>query len=499
MTVANGDPYFIVATKQLGLYAQDDYKATRRLTLNLGLRWDKDFNTFGSSLVSNSRTFQELVALNSPISNPYVSKIPGNDNKNISPRIGFAYDVTGAGKHVIRGGYGLYFGNSFQNIPLFMEQQANPTIFQQVFTLSAPGDAVPGTGQSLGQWQFGVSPLPTIAAPSSQLLPGSVGRLMDPNYRNPVTQEFNLGYSWALNRNSVLEVEYVHVLGLHENKTMNIDQKIPDPTQPIGSQCCFRPLDPAFAASTQPELASVRDQQSIGRSQYNGYNFSYRQRLTHHFSLNANYTLAWAYSFDAGGTSFRDYPRLATNPFASYEWGPSTNDERHHVTLSGIWELPLGLQLSPILQFGSARPYELTNSGNTLNTGGGTQLAVVVPTADRTNYLAFSGDNTAAQNCFYGINGVAQACTIAKYDPLRGDPYFELDMRLAKNFKFRERYNLQIVAQAFNLTNRANYGNDFGNSIADPSTFGHPVGFINPTSTVNARSVWGEFGFRFTF
>jgi hypothetical protein len=280
---------------------------------------------------------------------------------------------------------------------------------------------------------------------------------------------------------------------------MNIDQKIPDPTQPIGSQCCFRPLDPAFAASTQPELASVRDEQSIGRSQYNGYNFSYRQRMSRHFSLNANYTLAWAYSFDAGGTSFRDYPRLATNPFASYEWGPSTNDERHHVTLSGIWELPLGLQLSPILQFGSARPYELTNSGNTLNTGGGTQLAVVVPTADPTNYLAFSGDNTAAQNCFYGINGVAQACTIAKYDPLRGDPYFELDMRLAKNFKFRERYNLQIVAQAFNLTNRANYGNDFGNSIADPSTFGHPVGFINPTSTVNARSVWGEFGFRFTF
>ncbi len=63
MTVANGDPYFIVATKQLGLYVQDDYKVTRRLTLNLGIRWDKDFNTFGSSLVSNSRTFQELVAL----------------------------------------------------------------------------------------------------------------------------------------------------------------------------------------------------------------------------------------------------------------------------------------------------------------------------------------------------------------------------------------------------------------------------------------------------
>jgi hypothetical protein len=499
MTIANGDPRFIVATKQLGLYVQDDYKATRRLNFNLGIRWDKDFNTFGSSDVANSRTYQELVALNSPISNPYVRRIPGNDNKNISPRFGFAYDVTGAGRHVIRGGYGLYFGNSFQNIPLFMEQQANATIFQQVFTLNAPTDTVQGTGQTLAQWQFGVSPMPTVAPPSGQLLPGSVGRLIDPDYRNPVTQEFNLGYSWALNHNSVFEVEYVHVLGLHLNKTMNIDQKVPDVTQPIGSQCCYRPLDPAFAASTQPELASVRDEQSIGRSQYNGYNFSYRQRLTHHFSLNANYTLAWAYSFGGGGTSFRDYPRLATDPFASYEWGPSPNDERHHVTISGIWELPLGLQLSPILQFGSARPYTLTNSASTLNTGGGTQPAVIVPIDDPTNYLAFSGDNTAAQNCFYGINGVAKTCTISKFDPLRGDPFFELDMRLAKNFKFRERYNLQIVAQAFNLTNRANYGNDFGANIASPSTFGHPIGFINPASTITPRSVWGEFGFRFTF
>ena len=141
----------------------------------------------------------------------------------------------------------------------------------------------------------------------------------------------------------------------------------------------------------------------------------------------------------------------------------------------------------------------MTNSASTLNTGGGTQPAVVVPTNDPTNYLAFSGHNTGAQNCFYGINGVTQACTIAKFDPLRGDPFVELDMRLAKNFKFRERYNLQIVAQAFNLTNRANYGNNFGRNIGDPTTFGHPIGFINPSSTTTPRSLWSEFGFRFTF
>jgi Carboxypeptidase regulatory-like domain/TonB dependent receptor len=500
MAIANGDPRFIVATKQLGLYFQDDWKVSRKLTLNLGIRWDKDFNMIGGSDIRESRTYQELVALNSPISNPYVRKIASDDNKNISPRIGFAYDLTGAGRHVVRGGFGLYFGNVFQNIPLFMEQMANPTVFQTVLSLSSPSDPVPGTGQTLGQWQYGVSPLPTIPPPSTSLASRSVGRLIDPDYRNPMTEEFNVGYSWALNQNSVVEAEYTHVLGLHENKTINIDQRVPDATQPIGSQCCYRPLDPAFAANPSlPAFASVRDEQSIGRSHYDGVNFGYRQRLTHHFSLNANYTLSWANSYGAGGSSFRNYPKLAIAPFAPWEWGPSPNDERHHVTISGIWELPWGLQLAPIMQFGSARPYDLTNSGNTLNTGGGTGVGVVVPTDDPTNYLAFSGNNTGAQNCFYGINGVAQACTIAKFDPLRGDPFFELDMRLAKNIKIGERMNIQLIGQAFNLTNRANYGANYGNNIGAADTFGHPAGFINPANTTTPRALWGEFGVRFTF
>jgi hypothetical protein len=316
---------------------------------------------------------------------------------------------------------------------------------------------------------------------------------MDPNYRNPVTEEFNFGYTWGINQNTAVETEYTHVLGLHENKTMNIDQKLP-----VDGVCCTRPLDPVFANSTQPELASVRDEQSIGRSHYDGFNFTVRERVAKRFDLNANYTLAWAYGYGDGGGSFRNYPRLSTAPFASWEWGPSPNDERHHVTVSGVADLPFGLQLAPILQYGSARPYPLINSSNTLNTGGGTATAVVVPISDPKNWFAYAGDNAAAQACFYGL-GQAKSCTISKYDPLRGDPFFQLDMRLAKNIKIRESMNLQLVAQAFNLTNRANYGNNFGNSIGSPATFGHPVGFINPSATTLPRSLWSEFGARFTF
>lgn|GEM_PF-2910017 len=143
-----------------------------------------------------------------------------------------------------------------------------------------------------------------------------------------------------------------------------------------------------------------------------------------------------------------------------------------------------------------------------------------MPVGDTTNYLygtnfindavaaaiaANPGDPNAAatataqakqdlQMCYYGGQ-----CTFAKYDPLRGDPFFQLDLRLAKDIKFGDRFKVQLIGQAFNLTNRANYGNNFNNSIGDPASFGHPSGFINPAVTTIPRSLWGEFGVRFTF
>jgi hypothetical protein len=292
----------------------------------------------------------------------------------------------------------------------------------------------------------------------------------------------------------VVEVEYTHVLGLHENKTINIDQKVVTGLNGTGNPILVRPLD----TYTGSQFASVRVEQSINRNRYDGLNFSYRRRMSNHVSMNANYTLAWAQGYDGGGgpnTIFRNYARDGRNAFSPQEFGYSTNDERHHVTLSGLVEMPYGIQLSPILQFGSARPYQLSNSSNTLDTGGGTATAVLVPADDPTNYFAYAGNNVGAQTCYY----VTGSCIISKYAPLRGDAFFQLDMRLAKTFRIHERMNLQLVGQAFNLTNRANYGNNFGGNIGDPTSFGKPIGFINPSSTNTPRSLWGEFGVRFTF
>src|SRR5260370_13203955 len=316
MTIAHGNPYFLVATKQLGLYFQDDWKTSRRLTLNLGLRWDKDYNMIGGSDIQHSRTYLDLRTVNSPVTNPYVSSIAKDDNLDFSPRVGFAYDLTGKGSHVVRGGFGLYYGNVFQNIPLFMEQMANPTVFQTVLSLSAPTDDVPGTGKTLGNWRYGVDAMPTIPPPSTQLAFLSIGRLMDPKYRNPVNEEFNGGYTWSVNQKTVVEAEYTHVMGIHENKTMNRDQKIPNSSGKI-----VRPLHAAYAASSIPdrEPASVRVDSAIGREHYDGINFSLRSRVASKLQLTANYSLAWAYGYGTGGGSFRNYPRLTTAPFPS--WG----------------------------------------------------------------------------------------------------------------------------------------------------------------------------------
>jgi outer membrane receptor protein involved in Fe transport len=505
MSASAGDPYFDMpgGTKQLGLYLQDDWKVTKKLTVNLGVRWDKDFNLVGASAIAKSRTYLELQAINSPY-----AKLAHDDDKDFSPRIGFAYDITGQGKHVLRGGYGLYYGNIFQNIPLFMIQQARPSIYQGLFSLTQPSDIVPGTGIALGDWHYGVDPNPTIPPPLTSLVDEATGRLMDPDYRNPVSQQFNFGYQWAATKNSVVEVEYVHTLGLHENKTVNINPTIAVlGTDSSGNPVIAsndRPLSAAFAAAGVPVLGRVMDEQSVNRSRYDGLNFSYRQRMTKHFSLNANYTLsrAMGWGIQSGGadasSGFRNYPHDPLNIWDPRDFGPTDNDERHHVSISGVVQFPWGIQVAPILSYGSARPFDLRSGFDVLSRGSGYSRPVIVPIDDPKNYLAFDGsgpgfDSAAALACL-----AAGQCRQVGYDTVRGDPYFNLDMRVAKNIRVREGWNLQLIFQGFNITNKTNYGSNFHNTNT-AGTFLTPEGFINPSSSFTPRAFVGEFGVRFTF
>src|SRR5260370_31706772 len=141
----------------------------------------------------------------------------------------------------------------------------------------------PGTPITLGNWRYGMDRNPTIPTPLTSLVDGATGRLMDPKYRNPVSQQFNFGYQWAATKNSVVEIEYVHELGLHENKTVNINPSIATGigTDSSGNQFVIaaRPLSAAFAAAAVPVLGRVMDEQPVNRSRYDGFNFTYRTHM----------------------------------------------------------------------------------------------------------------------------------------------------------------------------------------------------------------------------
>jgi hypothetical protein len=527
MTATAGNPYFDLpgGAKMLGFYFQDDWRAKRNLTLNLGLRWDKDFNLIGTKAQDRSRTFLALKAIN----HPAATSLPKDDSRDFSPRVGFAWDIKSTGKHILRGGYGLYYGQTFLNIPLFMIQQINPTIFVSVFSI-ASGDVVPGTGILLSNWRFGIDPLPTIPPPPTQLPANSTGRIMDPDYQNPLTQQWNAGYAWQLNSYSVLEFEYTHILGLHESKTLNINptRRIfcanggtscgVGPEDPKGQEISSRPLTAALAAAGQPVLGRVDLEVSSGRSRYDGMNISYRRRLHDNFTVNATYTLSRALAYNGNSAAFRNRAWDPFNYFAPYELGPTPNDSRHRFSMGSVINLPAGFQVAPIMQIESARPYTAGYGGavDILGVGGGRGTSHITVFTDRPNDLkatltAFGNpadtfpvllsDGTTAKvsNAVKYRNCLRSGqCTFAPFDNVRGQPFFQLDARVTKNFRIRERANLQAIFQVFDLTNRANFGNNFGTDIRQ-STFTKPTNFITPSGVTVPHSLSAEVGVRFTF
>lgn len=496
MTGASGDPNFFMigGTKMFGVYFQDDWKVRSGLTLNLGVRWDKDIGLYASNQIPNDRTYQELKAINSP----YASKIPQDDNHGISPRVGFAWDIFGTGKHIIRGGYGLYFGQTFINIPLFMMQQANPFLFVTTYSLSSagPGDpnctpatcTVPGTNILLSNWRFGVDPLPVSPPPPTELAAGNTGRLIDPNYRNPYSEQFNIGYSYQINSTSVFELDYIHELGVHEANTFNIN--------PINPQTGTRVLAQAFANAGVPALGPIDDAAADGRSRYDGLNFSYTRRMNQHFTMNASYVLSKAVGYDGSAAAFGNRPVNPFNPFdPKVDFGPVPNDERHHIAVSGVVQLPWGFEVAPIMQFGSARPYTAIAGHDVLGVGSRNSAAhAIVPTSNQNDFATYALASVATQQACLA----AGTCVMAPFDSLRGSDYFQLDGRVTKSFNFAEKGSLRLIFQAFDITNRANFGNTFGSSVRS-STFEQPVGYIAPSGTIIPKSFRGEFGVEYNF
>jgi hypothetical protein len=153
--------------------------------------------------------------------------------------------------------------------------------------------------------------------------------------------------------------------------------------------------------------------------------------------------------------------------------------------------------------FDSARPYDPILGYDALGVGAGRgNETIVVDNNNPTNLTRYQGKSNAGmvQDCL-----AANTCHELPFDSFRGDPFFQLDTRVSKIIKPGERSRLELLTQLFNLTNRANFGNNFDGNVNDFSanrtknTFMQPIGYINPSSMVIPRAFSAEFGFRFSF
>ena len=490
---------------QLALYFQDDYRVRPRFTLNLGLRWDANIRNLIDQ--TNNRTIRVLSLLN----NERARAITGDANRlkntttsfrEFQPRIGFAWDVKGTGQTVVRGGYGIFYDQVFQNLILFAKQQSNDTIYQTVLDLV--NNSV-GVGQLAG-FRFGVDPLPT---PSASFLPtnleiGGFGRINDPLLKDPYVQKWSLGVETKLGQNYVLSSDFVHTLGIHENRVANINPRIQNicsasfpgsnPTSPLcvrGSDTRF--FDKAFvdAGLGAGRLEQINMFTATNRSRYDSWATTLRRR-TRRTLISASYVLSKSQAWGGQPTASYSGNGIAIaleNQFKPEEFGPTRIDERHRIVASGLLDFPHGFQLAPIVQFATARPYSPL-AGIDIDGDGRVSVDRICDGVDPLSLLRaqVAGQTLPAAATAPGcrqarVNG-QRVGFVVKNGQIeeRSGRFFDVDLRAQKTFSLSERFKVRAYVNFFNLLNRENlsFGGRLGQSSLSSSLFLQPVSLYGP-------------------
>ena len=510
---------------QLAFYAQDDWRVSPKLTLNLGLRWDANIGLLPDQ--TNNRT----IALLRQLDDPRAREIVGND-ENLSrttpswtefqPRLGFAYDVAGDSSLVVRGGYGLFFDQVFQNLTIFSMTQSGPEFYSQILGFT---NSNVGVGQ-LPNFRFGVDPLPpppsfTFAA----LPPGSFGRINDPEMTDPYVHKFSVGFERALRGSWVLSSDYVHTRGYNEGRVQVVNPQIRDVcdpafpgSTPTDARCVAgastRYFDAAFvrAGLGAGRLGQINMIGTTNESRYDSWATTVRGRMPW-ASASLSYVLSNSRALGGQPTASYSGNGIAITPehqFRDSEWGPTRHDERHRLVASGVFDVPGGVQLSPVVQWSSSRPYT-PFVGFDINGDGQTNIVDRVCEGTSLDAMFAARGNLTAIRAL-NPNG----CTPVRVNSQRSGfvvnadgsveersgRFFNADLRVAKSFTFG-RPVVRVYADFFNLFNTENLSFTFRpeqSSAASASAFLQPVSLYGPGfGPPVGRPFTASFGARFEF
>lgn len=474
------------------VFAQDDWQATKRLTLNLGLRYElfmpiteqhnqqASFNFANDTLEFPSGQNAAMPASLSFIntSNNAPAGLVNPDYTDFAPRIGLAYQITN--NLVLRTGYGIFYGGQ-ENGPFSNPSPGfNPPFFvQQVFTSpcgSPPnpdanpadaGNCAIGAGNLLinNFWQQGY-PATSLSSPATPLLYS-----LDPHLKTPMMQQWHLGLEYQLPLETMLEVSYAGSHGSRLYGFYNGNQATPsaDPNAPLAPRRPYPLID-----------GPIDTLRSNTISNYDGLLVHLEKRTSHGLQFDASYT--YSHSLDDASSAslgslnngdFRDqrYPGL--------EYGNSDFDVRHHAVVSFTYELP----------FGTGKRFGGNVSGGLNQLIGNWQLAGII-SASTGNWFTVSDPfvnasntdcgGTVAYNCarpnvignpngtpciagtFYNTCAFTSDLVNGTFgdesrNDVRGPGYQEWDTTFFKVFPISESKHFEFRADLFNIWNHTNY------------------------------------------
>jgi hypothetical protein len=431
--------------KYSGLYIQDKWRATSRLTLNAGLRWE--WETWPSNVLNTQW-------------------------KNVDPRVGLAYNIGTRRNVVVRAGFGLFHGIIPAPLLACQAPSCGGTIGKypgrpfedglnaktELFAFASnPGITATGLHQLLttGTYPDAV-PFPNVCFPGETTLaqcgffgPSVVVRF-DQNHKNPYGIQASLALEFNPLPDTTVSISGLHIRGVHLGSFFNVNQ--PDPTQvvtlhdsrgrtgPKNEYCGVGPIPCPFNPGVRTfPIAIYFEATSRWDSQFDGLLLNVNKRLSHNFSYGISYT--WSKSIDDGpNPSFVLIPQDSQNFRA--ERALSSDDVRNRIVVNGTLTTPK--TWNPF-----ARDF---------------LFSLIATIQSPMRFTKFAGFD--ANGDIFGNN---DRVGIEPRNTFVGDNFRSVDFRIGRTFPFREKRSLEVIAEAFNLFNTTNIR--FFNTVYGASDF----------------------------
>jgi hypothetical protein len=432
---------------EYAVYLQDDFRATSRLTLNLGVRWDVyppwiEVDNRQSNFDPSTGRFV-VAADDAVIDGVKVGRyLQTYSKRDIGPRFGFAYDLAGNGRTLVRGGFGVFW--NFTPGGTSSSKAQNPPFLQA--TALTPTPTAYGVNLLL---RDGLPPPPGVDP--NRPAAGSTRSIFDINFRDAYARQWNLNVQQSLATNYMVEIAYAGSQG--RQMLVKGDPNQAPPVVGVTDANVNRPY-----AQISPLLRTIGQVQSKGTLDYHALLVKFQRRFANNFSFLNSYT--WGKAIDLN--SDNDGNVTLTNVYdPQYNRGPADYDITHTLSSSWIYELPLargkvygGWQLGGILLLRGGLPLTVTTANGVQSTGTGNRPNRICdgrldnPTIDR----------WFDTSCFVPTTDITGTYGDAGRNIIRGPGSFNIDASIIKNTKIG-RVETEFRIEAFNLLNHPQFAN----------------------------------------